>query len=370
VRRRNVLGVAAAVAGGAVVLPGVSRAGRTRSVRRAYLGSYTTSGGAGIGVATVDATTGNLAVESWLRGVSDPSWLDLSPGRRTLYAVSESTPNGRVSALSLDDQGRPSLLGGQRTGSGPAHVCVHPTGRYLFTSLYDGGSVVVHPILADGRVGASTDVVHHTPDPGQSQPHAHQIVVDPSGRWILSVDLGVDSVYVYELDAQKGHLRQHDRVRLRAGAGPRHLAFHPGGNYAYVAGELDSTLTVCGWRDGTLTPGAVLSTVLRRPPTRNYPAEVVVSADGRFGYVSNRGDNSIAVFAATADGSALRLVATPTCGGDWPRHLALSPDGRWLYAANQNSGEVVWFELDRATGLPVREGGRLAATAVAHVLFA
>jgi 6-phosphogluconolactonase len=393
--RRGIIGLAGGVAAGAVAAGAAARAGvstaqteparepsaRAPEVRpeavpagravahRVYLGSYTSSGGGGIGSATADPTTGKLAVASWAKAVPDPSWLALSADAATLYAVSELVPGGKVSALRPDAQGRPTLLDGQRTGSGPAHVCVHPGGRYLFTSLYDGGGVVTHPIAADGSVGAATDTRRHTPDPGQSASHAHQVVVDPTGGWILAVDLGVDSVYVYTLDPAKGRLKQASRVRVRSGAGPRHLVFHPNGNNAYIAGETDSTVTVCGWQAGTLTPGAVVSTRLKPSTGTNNPAEIAVSADGRFAYVSNRGDNTVAVFAIGGAGSTLKLLATPPCGGTEPRHLAIDPTGRWLYVANQGSGQVVWFPLDPATGLPGKEAGRVAAKAVTQILF-
>jgi 6-phosphogluconolactonase (cycloisomerase 2 family) len=135
-----------------------------------------------------------------------------------------------------------------------------------------------------------------------------------------------------------------------------------------VAGELNSTVTVCRWRDGELATTQVVDTLLK-PPAENAVAEVLLSADGRFVYVGNRGDNSTAVFETADDGASLNLVDAPPCGGDGPRHTTIDPTGRWLYVANQQSGEVVWFELDAGTGLPAREAGRVPATAVTHVLF-
>jgi 6-phosphogluconolactonase (cycloisomerase 2 family) len=269
-----------------------------------------------------------------------------------------------VHALRLDGSGVPTAANRQRTGAGPAHVRVHPREAYLFTSLYGGGAVVAHPILADGTVGPPSDVRRHG-----AGSHAHQVVVDPSGRWLLAADLGLDRVYIYQLDAEAGRLREAGRTALAAGAGPRHLAFHPGGGHAYVANELDSTVTVCSWQDGVLTPDRTLPTVLAPPPTRNHPAEVLVSPDGRFVYVANRGDNSVAVFTVDDGGAALTLRATPTCGGDWPRHLAIDPSGHWLYAVNQRSNDVVWFGLDPESGVPGDAAGRLAVTAPAHLLF-
>jgi 6-phosphogluconolactonase (cycloisomerase 2 family) len=293
----------------------------------------------------------------------------VAPDARTLYAVSELTPGGLVNAFRLDAAGQPTPLTSRATGSGPAHLAVHPGGRFLFSSLYGAGSVVVHPIATDGTVAAATDTRHDTPDAGQRAPHAHQVVLDPTGRWILTVDLGLDSVYVYELDQAAGRLLPLSRVRFATGAGPRHLVFHPNGQHVYVADELNSTVTVCGWQAGTLSPGTVVSTRLTASPVANFPGEIAVSADGRFVYVSNRGDNTVAVFSTGTDGSRLTLLATPSCGGNWPRHLAIDSTGRWLYVANQRSGDVVWFELSATTGLPVRQAGRLVVAGAAQVLL-
>lgn len=365
--RREVLGLTGVALAGAVLSSAVTEAGAAAPLLRVYLGTYPASGGRGIGKGSVDVATGRLVVDSWLAGVREPSWLDIAPDRKTLYAVTETT-DGQINALSLNANGDPTLLNRQPTGSGPAHVSVHPSGKHLVTSMYGAGSVAVHPILAGGRVGPVSDVKVH-PGTGAKPAHAHQIVVDPSGQWLLSVDLGLDLVFSYGLDATTGRLTEVGQTRFKAGAGPRHLAFHPNRQFAYVANELDSTVTVCTWNAGRLTTGQTLSTLLTQPPARNFPGEIAVSPDGRFVYVSNRGHNSVAVFAVGAGGASLRLLATPTCGGDWPRHLAIEPSGRWLYTANQRSGSVVWYPLNVTTGLPGAEAGRLAVPAVAQLLI-
>jgi len=199
----------------------------------------------------------------------------------------------------------------------------------------------------------------------------HQVVSDPNGGWVLACDLGLDSVFAYQVDWFTGKLGSQRRTRLPAGAGPRHLAFAPTGSFAYVANEQDSTITTCTWDalHGVLTPIQTISTLLAEPRTRNYPAEVVVSPDGRFVYLSNRGDDSIAVFAVLSGGT-LELLATPSCGGTWPRSIALDPSGRWLYVGNQQSDQVVWFARNASTGLLGARAGTLDFTAVSCILFA
>jgi 6-phosphogluconolactonase len=320
------------------------------------IGSYPANGGPGLGFGRIDTETGRPTIESWSTDVAEPSWLTVEG--RTVYAVSELEPEGRITALRLADDQPPTVLNTVTTGAKPAHLTVHPSGGFLFTSLYGSGAVAVHRIEPDGTIGPETDLLVHKPEA-----HAHQVAIAPDGVTILAVDLGTDTVYGYRLDPETGRLEETGRTGFAAGSGPRHLAFHPSGRYAYVVHELDSTVTVCTWADATLTAGPVCST-LDQPGGPNYPGEILVSADGRFVYVSNRGANTIAVFAVEDDGARLTLLATPSCAGDWPRHLAIDRTGHWLYVANERSGEVVWFPLDPATGLPGGTAGRLPVPAV------
>jgi 6-phosphogluconolactonase len=305
-------------------------------------------------------------VEGWIRDVEDPSWIDSSPDGRSLYAVEELSPDGRVSAL-RSVAGRPPVrLNTVVTGAKPAHLAVHPSGRFLLTALFDGGGVAVHPLQPDGSVGPVSDQHRHV-DPARVA-HAHQVTFDPVAGDVLVVDLGTDSIHRYQLLLDTGRLVPTGRIRLATGSGPRHLAWHPSGSFAYVAGELDSTVTVCRRAGGTLVPGPVFSALPEGFPGDgpNYPGEILVSAGGRVVYLSNRGSNTISVFAVGADPADLTLLATPSCAGDWPRHLALDRTGRWLYCANERSGELRWFPLDPATGRPAAPAGRLAVPGIAQ----
>jgi 6-phosphogluconolactonase (cycloisomerase 2 family) len=186
---------------------------------------------------------------------------------------------------------------------------------------------------------------------------------------VLAVDLGVDTIFIYTLDAAAGALVETRRTALPTGSGPRHLAFHPNGRFAYVANEGAATVTVCGWAGGVLTPGQAIAAAPGTGVT-NHPAEIAVSPDGQFVYVGNRGPNTVGVFAVSGGGARLTRVAAPGCGGDWPRHLALDAGGRRLYVANQRSGTVVWFPIDPGTGVPGPPEGTLSAPGVAQVLLA
>ncbi|MFE6281303.1 lactonase family protein [Streptomyces sp. NPDC057877] len=323
--------------------------------RRAFIGSFTAAGGPGVVAAAVDPRDGALTVVGAVDGVSDPSYLTLSADGEMLYAVSETT-DGAVAAYRVtkdvpEPAGRPVPV----DGSGPTHLSLYA--GHVLTANYGSGSVTAVPLRPDGTLAdAASGVLRHQGSgphtPRQQQPHAHQVQPDPSGRWAVSVDLGTDSVRVCTL--KDGRLVPHRETALRPGFGPRHLAFHPTGRYAYVVGELTPAVTVCRWdgADGTLKPLAEAQVLAAAPAQDAYPSGVVVAPDGRFVWVATRGEDVLSVFAV--EGESLRLVGTVPCGGHWPRALTES-DGV-LYVANERSGDVTWFHLDTATGLPVRAG--------------
>ena len=370
--RREVLRGMGAV-GGMMLGGAACKAAATLST--AYLGSFSSSGrprGQGLEIATAAPATGRLTITGAVASVPDASFLAISPDRRTLYAVNERQPRGTVTALDISaDPRRPSVLNTQPTGgAGPTHLSVHPSGRYLLAANYTDGTVAVLPLSADGRIGPPADIARHKGETRTA--HAHQVIADPSGQWVVAVDLGADAVYVYGLDPATGRLTLHQQLMLPAGSGPRHLAFHPGGRHAYILGELRSEITVAAWdaAAGRFTPGQVTGTLGEGPPPRNFPAEIQVSPDGRFVYASNRGADSIAMFRVEASGGALTFDGTTPTGGAWPRHFTLDPSGRWLHVANQNANIVTWLPRDPDTGQLGRAAGSVTVNSVAMVLFA
>ncbi|MET9815121.1 lactonase family protein [Streptomyces sp. NPDC006355] len=331
---------------------------RPSGPRPLYLGTYTSAegGGKGIGLAEYDPATGRITGTGTLTGVGDPSYLAIHPDRRTLYAVDERE-DGAVTAVRLSDR---KVLGSRSTGgAAPCHLSVHPGGRWLFSANYGSGSVAVHPIDASGALGERTDLVTHSsppPGPGQEGPHAHQIITSPDGGHVLAVDLGTDTVYTYRLDEKAGRLTEVTRARTRPGAGPRHLTFHPGGRYAYLADEVDNTVAVCSYdpASGRVRVGEAQST--GTGPGTSYPAQILVTPNGRYAYLANRGDNSLTRYAIEADGARLRLLDTVPVDGDFPRQIALSPEGTLLFAANQKSSTVTVFHVDGTSGALRRAG--------------
>jgi 6-phosphogluconolactonase len=334
--------------------------------RPLYLGTYTSveGGGTGIGLATYDPTTGRITAAGTVTGVGDPSYLAAHPDGRTLYAVNERDEGG-VTAVRLQKN---KVLGTRGTGgAGPCHLSVHPSGRWLLSANYGSGSVAVHPIDASGALGERTDLVTHSspaPGPGQQGPHAHQFLTSPDGGHVLAVDLGTDTVYTYRLDQSKGTLTEVSQAHTRPGAGPRHLTFHPGGRFAYLANEVDNTAVVCGYdpATGRLIPGDPQST--GTGAGTSYPAQFLVTSNGSYAYLANRGHNTLTRYAIEADGARLKLLDTVPVAGDFPRQIAFSPDGRLLFAANQKSSTVSVFHVDGESG-ELRLSGEPFASPVA-----
>ncbi|GGP63654.1 lactonase family protein [Streptomyces melanogenes] len=342
------------------------------SAGRAFIGSFTTAGGRGVTVAAVDPATGALTPLGATDALPNPSFLALSPDATVLYAVGESEPG---TAAAFDVTGDTPVPLGEPVpvdGAAPTHLAL--AAGHLVTANYTSGSVTTLPLRPDGRPGPAAYILKHHgsgPDPKrQSGPHAHQVLPDPSGRWLVSVDLGTDSVRVCALDPATGVLRPHGETALRPGTGPRHLAFHPDGRHAYVLNELEPTLVVCRWDavEGVLEPLGETRVIHDGVTTETFPSEVVVARDGRFLWVANRGHDSLATLALDPDGEHAALVATVDCGGRWPRHLTLDPAGRRLYAANERSGDVTWFDLYEESGIP-RRTGSVPAPAASCVVF-
>jgi 6-phosphogluconolactonase len=275
-------------------------------------------------------------------------------------AESDGQPGGAVSAFAIDPEtGALVPLNRQSTRSAaPCHLSVDASGQWLLAANYDSGSVTVFPIQEDGWLGAATSVVLHqgaSVDPErQAGPHAHCTLPDLANRRVLAADLGADKIVLYRFDARSGELAPHDPpwVMVRPGAGPRHLAFHPGGRSLYSTNELDSTVTAWAFDDarGTLREIQTLSTSPHDFTGVNYPAHLQVAPSGKFLYVSNRGHDSLAVFAIDQEGGGLTAIGHVPTQGQWPRHFTIDPTGTWLLVANQRGNSIVTFRIDAETG--------------------
>ena len=330
-----------------------------------YVGTYTHGDSGGIYTYTLDETTGALTQVGQAVRSECPSFLDVDPTGRYLYAISEvgefdGEPSGAVSAFAIDSGDGGLTLLNQRPsrGGGPCHLSVDPAGRAVFVANYGSGSVAMLPVEDDGRLGAPTSFVQHegasvNPE-RQEGPHAHSITPSLDGRYVFAADLGLDKVLVYKVDYASGKLvpGHSPSVTVQAGAGPRHFAFHPTGEYGYVINELDSTMNAFAYdaTAGVLTQIQSLPTLPEGFEDINYPADVHVSADGRFVYGTNRGHNSLVIFSVDADSGTLTPVDHEPTQGDFPRNFGIDLSGDCLLAANQNSDNVVSFRVDRETG--------------------
>jgi 6-phosphogluconolactonase len=235
-------------------------------------------------------------------------------------------------------------------------VSVDAKGKVLLAANYGGGSVTSVPIGADGRLGTPASVIQHKgrgADPRrQKGPHAHSINPDPTNKFAVAADLGIDKLLVYRLDTAKGVLTPHDPpfAKLAPGAGPRHLAFHPSGRFAYVINELNSTVTSFAYGSGKFETLQTIGTLPQGFEGSNSTAEVLVHPSGKFLYGSNRGHNSIAIFAIDAGTGKLAVVGHEPVRGDWPRSFCIDPTGAFLLTANRRTNNVVVFRIDGKTG--------------------
>ena len=344
----------------------------------AYAGCYTPDGG-GIYLFNVNLRTGALTQRKLFAGIANPSWITFDLSRRYLYAANEianfnGTTSGSVSAFRINRENGDltplNVVNSQ--GATPVYLNPHPSGKFLFVANYDGGSIAVLPIRSDGSLGAPTDVKIDsgsvgptTPtgappgsfaNSGHDAPHAHFIHSDPSGRFVLHVDMGQDRIYSWRFDATAGTLSPAavPFTSLPPGAGPRHLAFHPDGRLVYALTEESSTLSAYGY-NGSTGALTLLQTVSALPSGfvgTSYGSEVALSADGRFLYAANRLHDSIATFAIDA-GGGLTLIGHTQTEGDYPRSFAIDPTGHFFYAMNQRSDAITIFKLDPETGKPV-----------------
>lgn len=351
-----------------------------------YFGTYTGEKSQGIYRARLDLGNGTVSEPELAATVASPSYLALDPSRRRLYAANEmgkfgDKPTGAVSAFAIDAaSGALTLLNQQSSGgSGPAHVSVDRAGRTLLVANYGGGSVASLPIGADGRLGPAASVIVHQGSSvhpkRQTKPYAHSINVDTANTFAYAADLGVDRIFIYRLDPKSSALTPATppSAALAPGSGPRHMAFHPGGRYAYVINELALTVTVFS-RDaasGALTEVQTISTLPPGQPSAATfsTAEVVVHPSGKFLYGSNRGHDSLVVFAIDQAKGTLTLVQHVPTQGSTPRGFGIDPTGRYLLAGNQRSDSVVVFRVDPTSGRLTPTGQTLNVGSPVSVVF-
>jgi len=335
-----------------------------------YIGTYTGPSSKGIYAFRFNAETGKATSLGLAAATTNPSFLAIDPNKKFLYAVNEVSEyegqkTGGVSAFAVDSKtGKLSFVNEVSSeGPGPCHITLDRTGKYVLVANYDGGSLAAYPVLDDGRLGKpSANIQHsgHGADPErQAKPHAHWIGLSPDNRFALAVDLGLDKVLVYRFDQAKGRLVPNDPAfaGVDAGAGPRHFTLDPSGKFGYVINELGSSISAFSYdaKAGILHTVQTISTLPQDFKGKNDTAEIVVHPNGKFLYGSNRGHDSIAVFAIDPAKGTLKPIDYVSTQGKTPRNFEIDPSGSYLFAADQDSDKVVVFRIDA-------ESGRLTAT--------
>ena len=332
--------------------------------------------GRGIHLFQVDRMSGAMSAAGIYEMGTSPSCLAINASGSTLYSANETdrvgeNKEGTVSAFAIDrSDGHLTLRNTVSAGgAGPTYISIHPSGRFLFVANYFGGSVAVLPILSDGRLGDATDIRNDagklgptkaTNAPpgsfafsGHDRTHAHMIQADPTGRFVLHVDLGLDQIFVWKFDENKGVLTPNDpfSVSLPAGDGPRHFHFHPNGRWFYSIQEEGSTIVLFDYdiATGQLASRQTISTLPPGFAGSNFCSEILVSSDGKFVYAGNRLHDSIGIFAVGPNGG-LTFLEEEWTRGNYPRSFSFDPTGRFLTCCNQRADNVAIFEVNRTTG--------------------
>ena len=332
--------------------------------------------GRGIHLFRVDRMSGAMSAAGICELGTSPSCLAINASGSTLYSANETdrvgeNKEGTVSSFAIDrSDGHLTLRNTVSAGgAGPTYISIHPSGRFLFVANYFGGSVAVLPILSDGRLGDATDIRNDagklgptkaTNAPpgsfafsGHDRTHAHMIQADPTGRFVLHVDLGLDQIFVWKFDENKGVLTPNDpfSVSLPAGDGPRHFHFHPNGRWFYSIQEEGSTIVLFDYdtATGQLASRQTISTLPPGFAGSNFCSEILVSSDGKFVYAGNRLHDSIGIFAVGPNGD-LTFLEEEWTRGNYPRSFSFDPTGRFLTCCNQRADNVAIFEVNRTTG--------------------
>jgi len=376
--------VSLAVAGPAFLRFGKDQTDQDVHSFLAYVGSYSSPQGPegaigqgyGIYLLEMHPATGALRQREVFPSDANPSWLAFDPSRTHLYSVNEvsnyqGAASGSVSVYSIDrPTGHLTLLNTVSSeGAGPAHLSVHPSGKYVFVANYHGGTVAVLPVRTNGELGAATDVIHDvgTIGPtrassappgtfaisGHDKPHAHMVQSDAAGKFVLASDLGLDQILIWKFDADTGKLSptKQASVSLPPGDGPRHFVFHPNGRWFYSLQEEASTLVTFDYdvATGKLTPKQTISTLPKDFKGTNFTSEALISPDARFLYAANRLHDGIACFSIGPAG-LLTFAGEEWTRGDYPRSFNIDPTGNYLYSCNQRADAITTFRINRQTG--------------------
>lgn len=346
-----------------------------------FVGTYTNNNKSeGIYAFHMDPVTGTWTkLPQTLARLNNPSFLAVDSQRHRVFVVNESG-EGQVAALRYaPESGALTLVNQQPSvGKDPCHVTVEKAGRFVLVANYSSGTFTLLPVAPDGSLRPPTDTIQDQgtgPNKGrQAGPHAHSINLDPSGKRAYGCDLGIDKVLIFRPNAKSGKLVPNEPAfaSVHPGGGPRHFAFHPKKRFAYAINELDCTITAFALdpKTGGLTELQTITTLPRPYQSGDSCADIHLSPDGKFLYGSNRGHDSIAIFAVDSTSGHLSVVGHEPTQGKTPRNFALDPTGTFLYAANQGSDSIVPFRIDKKTGKLVPTGQKIEIPSPVCIAFA
>jgi len=379
-RRRDIVVACGSLA--ALIYGGVAAAHPAAPRTIVYIGTHSGGEGQGIFAARLDEASGTLTSMGSVAGIERPTWLVRDPHRPILYWVSETGNDGKVhgSVYSLSIDRHDGTLGilsrSDSGGSGATYLDYSPQLSTVFVANFGDGSVSAIPVGPDGKLKAAVSVQADTgsgPTPRQKGPHAHSVIADPTGRFLLVPDFGADRIFVYRIDGKTQALTPGDPpfLQMPAGAGPRHLVFSRDGSIAFLNTELTGEIYTLRWnaKAGRLTQ---VSRVALDPPDftgKRSSAEIGLSGDGRFLYALNRGENAVQVYRVDGGTGRLTEIQKVPCGGDVPWGFGIDPDGRWLIVANEKSGNLATFAIDRASGKLTVTNHRLSVPAPVAIAF-
>jgi len=337
-----------------------------------YFGSHGSGPHNGFSLARFDTDTGKLTEPVFLEEAVAPAYFIIRPDGRRLYTCN-SDPGSSVSAYAIDPTtAKLTFLNQQPSGGGdPSYVSLDPTGRYLLVANFLGGSAAVFALRHDGTIGRRTAFIQHVGtsldphDPNHA--HAHSIRFDPSHRFVLLADMGLDKIFVYHLNSETGALTPSDPpfASVAPGSGPRHTAFDPRGRYVYAINQTANSIVRFGWNSdrGVLTQFESVSTLPEGFKGNDMAAEILMHPNGNFLYATNRGDNSVAVFSVQKDTGRLTLIQHISTQGKTPRNAEFDPTGKWLLVSNQDSSNAVVFRIDQSTGQLTQNGDPVSVPA-------
>jgi len=319
-----------------------------------FIGTYTKGESEGIYSFQLDAEAGKITDVRTAAEIENPTYLSITPDGGNLYSVAKDGVMGGTASFSIVNGQLHEINRQMSEGAPPCYVFADKTSQHVFSANYHKGTVEVYPINPEnGSLQPPSSIIEHKgsgPDERQEKPHTHYAAPAPDGRYIIAIDLGIDQIITYELN--QGDLMEKSSLSVKPGSGPRHLAFHPNGQYAFVMTEFSSEVIALSYapREGNFKQLYSVSTLPDHFSENNQGSAIHISSDGRFLYAGNRGHDSIAVFGIHSGTAELTFIEHTSTEGNWPRDFVLDPTEKFLIAANQNSSNLVLFSRNSDTG--------------------